>query len=37
MVEADSNVEGYNRNQELREKGIIDLSTVLKRVKNWFD
>lgn len=36
MVEADSNVEGYNRNQELREKGIMTYQQ-LKRVKNWFD
>ena len=36
MVDADSNVEGYNRNQELREKGIMTYQQ-LKRVKNWFD
>ena len=36
MVEGDSNTEGYNRNKELRETGIIS-SPVLKRVKNWFD
>ena len=36
MVEADSNVEGYNRNQVLREKGIMTYQQ-LKRVKIWFD
>lgn len=36
MVEGDSNTEGYNRNKELRETGVIGY-TVLKRVKNWFD
>jgi hypothetical protein len=36
MVEGDSNTEGYNRNKELRETGIISYP-VLKRVKNWFD
>lgn len=36
MVEGDSNTEGYNRNKELRETGIVGYP-VLKRVKNWFD
>ena len=36
MVEADSNVEGFNRNQDLRGSGIITYQQ-LKRVKNWFD
>ena len=36
MVEGDSNTEGYNRNKELRETGIMGYP-VLKRVKNWFD
>jgi len=36
MTEGDSNVEGYNRNKELRETGIIGYP-VLKRIKNWFD
>ena len=36
MVEGDSNTEGYNRNKELRETGIVSYP-VLKRIKNWFD
>lgn len=36
MVEGDSNTEGYNRNKELRETGVMGYP-VLKRVKNWFD
>ena len=36
MVEGDSNIEGYNRNKDLREKGVIGYP-VLKRIKNWFD
>lgn len=36
MVEADANVEGYNRNQELRNNGIVTYQQ-LKRIKNWFD
>lgn len=36
MVEGDSNTEGYNRNKELRDNGVIGYP-VLKRVKNWFD
>lgn len=36
MVEADSNTEGFNRNKELRETGIMNYQQ-LKRVKNWFD
>lgn len=36
MVEGDSNTEGYNRNKELRETGVVGYP-VLKRIKNWFD
>lgn len=36
MVEGDSNTEGYNRNKELRETGIVSYP-VIKRIKNWFD
>lgn len=36
MVEADSNTEGFNRNIELRDSGIMTYQQ-LKRVKNWFD
>ena len=36
MTEGDSNTEGYNRNKELRDTGVISYP-VLKRVKNWFD
>jgi len=36
MVEGDSNTEGYNRNKQLRETGIVSYP-VLKRIKNWFD
>lgn len=35
-VEADTNIEGFNRNQELRETGIASYQQ-LKRIKNWFD
>ena len=35
-IDGDSNVEGYNRNKELRESGIATYQQ-LKRVKNWFD
>lgn len=35
-VEADSNVEGFNRNKELRETGIATYQQI-KRIKNWFD
>ena len=35
-VEVDSSVEGFNRNQELREKGVVSYQQ-LKRIKNWFD
>ncbi len=35
-IQGDSNTEGYNRNKELREGGIITYQQ-LKRVKNWFD
>lgn len=33
---ADSSVEGYNRNQELRDTGYVTYQQ-LKRMKNWFD
>ena len=33
---ADSNVEGYNRNQDLRKSGVVSYQQ-LKRIKNWFD
>lgn len=36
MVEGDSNTEGYNRNKELRETGIVSYP-VIKRIKNWFE
>lgn len=35
-LESDSNVEGHNRNKELREKGFVTYQQ-LKRMKNWFD
>lgn len=35
-VQADSNTEGYNRNQEIRKNGMINYQQ-LKRIKNWFD
>jgi len=35
-VEADSNVEGFNRNKELRETGVVTYQQ-LKRIKNWFE
>jgi hypothetical protein len=35
-VEADSNVEGFNRNRELRETGVVTYQQI-KRIKNWFD
>ena len=36
MVQADANTEGFNRNKELREKGIATYQQ-LKRIKNWFE
>jgi hypothetical protein len=36
MVEADSNTEGFNRNQELRESGVATYQQI-KRIKNLFD
>ena len=36
MVEADSNVEGYNRNKDLRNEPVLTYQQ-LKRIKNWFD
>lgn len=36
MVEADSNVEGYNRNQELTANPVVTYQQI-KRIKNWFD
>jgi len=35
-VVANSNTEGYKRNEDLREKGYINYQQ-LKRLKNWFD
>jgi hypothetical protein len=35
-VSADSNVEGYNRNQEIRSSGLATYQQI-KRIKNWFD
>jgi hypothetical protein len=35
-VEGNANVEGYNRNQELRSSGIATYQQ-LKRIKGWFD
>jgi|TARA_R110000803_G_scaffold132165_1_gene199377 hypothetical protein len=36
MVEADSNTEGFNRNKELRESGMVSYQQI-KRIKNFFD
>mgnify|MGYP000923211729 FL=1 len=36
MVEADSNTEGFNRNNELRESGVVTYQQI-KRIKNFFD
>ena len=35
-VEGNANTEGYNRNQEIRNSGILSYQQ-LKRIKNWFD
>jgi hypothetical protein len=35
-VESDANTEGHNRNQEIRESGILTYQQI-KRIKNWFD
>jgi hypothetical protein len=35
-VEADSNTEGYNRNQDLVDNGYVTYQQI-KRIKNWFD
>lgn len=35
-LESDANVEGHNRNKELRENGFVTYQQ-LKRMKNWFD
>lgn len=35
-IEADANVEGFNRNKELRETGVVSYQQI-KRIKNWFD
>jgi hypothetical protein len=35
-IEADANVEGYNRNKELRETGMATYQQI-KRIKSWFD
>jgi hypothetical protein len=36
MVEGDSNTEGFNRNKELRESGVVTYQQI-KRIKNFFD
>lgn len=36
LPDANSNVEGYNRNQELRDSGYVTYQQ-LGRIKNWFD
>lgn len=35
-LESDSNIEGHNRNKELRENGFVTYQQ-LKRMKNWFE
>jgi hypothetical protein len=35
-VSADSNTEGFNRNQDLVDGGIVTYQQI-KRMKNWFD
>jgi hypothetical protein len=35
-IKSDANLEGHNRNIEIREKGFVTYQT-LKRWKNWFD
>ena len=35
-IEADSNTEGYNRNQDLVDNGYVTYQQI-KRIKNWFD
>jgi hypothetical protein len=35
-IDGDSSIEGFKRNQDLREKKIASYS-VIKRIKNWFD
>lgn len=35
-ITADSNVEGFNRNQDLRNDGFVTYQQI-KRIKNWFD
>jgi hypothetical protein len=35
-IEGDSNLEGFNRNQELRDKGFATYQQI-KRIKNWFN
>lgn len=36
IIEGDSSVEGFNRNKELRDSGVVTYQQ-LKRIKNWFD
>lgn len=35
-VNADTNTEGYNRNEEITKSGVVTYQQV-KRIKNWFD
>jgi hypothetical protein len=35
-VDADSNVEGFNRNKDMRDSGIATYQQI-KRIKNWFE
>ncbi len=35
-VSADNNIEGYNRNKEIRDSKIVTYQQI-KRIKNWFD
>lgn len=35
-VNADTNTEGYNRNEEITKSGIVTYQQI-KRIKNWFD
>lgn len=35
-VSADSNTEGYNRNKEITDSGVVTYQQI-KRIKNWFD
>ena len=35
-VNADTNTEGYNRNEEITKSGVVTYQQI-KRIKNWFD